>query len=225
MLNQKICVLYKELRKKHGLPQDQWSLWCARPKTVQQREAVIVGAILTQNTNWENVEKALVNLKTARKLSLRSIVSLRLATLAQLIKPAGYNNIKARYLKNVAEFFVRQGGVLKLKKQTEAKLRPQLLALKGVGPETADSILLYALDKPMFVIDEYTRRLVKKQRLVRNFNYEFLQTLFMNNLSKNYKLYQDFHALIVIDQKFQMNGQNSVLSVRPRENIKSQDFL
>jgi endonuclease-3 related protein len=88
-----------------------------------------------------------------------------------------------------------------MKKEDGKKLREKLLKLKGIGPETADSILLYALDKPVFVIDEYTRRLVKKRNLAKNFSYKFLQELFEKNLKKDFRLYQDFHALIVIDGK------------------------
>jgi endonuclease-3 related protein len=88
-----------------------------------------------------------------------------------------------------------------MKKEDGKKLREKLLKLKGIGPETADSILLYALDKPVFVIDEYTRRLVKKRNLAQKFSYDFLQDLFEKNLKKDLRLYQDFHALIVIEGK------------------------
>jgi len=112
--------------------------------------------------------------------------------------------VKARYLFNLTKFIIKNYGSLEKMKKVELKeLREKLLRLKGIGPETADSILLYALDKPIFVIDEYTRRLIKKYTLEDKMNYQYLQKSFEENLKKNYRLYQDFHALIVIDGKNQ----------------------
>ena len=196
--------LYKELKKKYGMPKGQWKLWCKRPKTGKEREEVIVGAILTQRTNWKNVELALNNLKKTKINSLKDIYQLGAKKLAPLIKPSGFYRTKAQYLINLARFIIKNYGSLERMKGAELKeLREELLKLKGIGPETADSILLYALDKPIFVIDEYTRRLVKKQGLADNLSYAFLQKLFEENLRKDFRLYQDFHALIVI------NGKNS----------------
>jgi endonuclease-3 related protein len=110
--------------------------------------------------------------------------------------------MKADYLFHLAEFILRKyNDVEKMKEANTEQLREELLDQKGVGPETADSILLYALEKPVFVIDEYTRRLVKSKDLSRNLSYAHLQRLFEENMRKNYELYQDFHALIVIDGK------------------------
>lgn len=194
--------LYKELKKKYGKPKTQWGLWCKRPKTEKERERVLIGAILTQRTNWKNVELALDNLRKRRAASLKGVYRLGSKKLAPLIKPAGFYKTKAGYLFNLAGFVVKNYGSLeRMKKAEEKALREELLKLKGIGPETADSILLYALDKPIFVIDEYTKRLVKKHNLAAKTDYHLLQKLFEKNLKKNLKLYQDFHALIVIDGK------------------------
>jgi endonuclease-3 related protein len=194
--------LYSELKTKHGRPQGQWRLWCKRPKSDKEREEVILGAILTQRTNWNNVELAIANLKAAKADSLKIISKAQKRRFAPLIKSSGFYKTKADYLLNLAKYIVKNyGNVAKMKKQNAEKLREELLRLKGVGPETTDSILLYALDKPVFVIDEYTRRLVKKRKLTQNLSYDFLQKLFEKNTKKYFRLYQDFHALIVIDSK------------------------
>jgi endonuclease-3 related protein len=116
----------------------------------------------------------------------------------QAIRPSGFYKTKAKYLFGVAEFFTKRRGEIK---------RDDLLNLKGVGKETADSILLYALEKPVFVIDEYTRRLVEKKKLTKNLSYDYLQKLFEKNMPRNWRLYQDFHALIVIDGKNKNYGK------------------
>ena len=194
--------LYKELKNKYGRPKGQWVLWCKRPKTGREREKVLIGAILTQRTNWKNVELALNNLKRAKICSLKDIHQLGVKKLAPLIKPSGFYRAKANYLFHLVEFILENYGNLeKMRKVNLKELREQLLKLNGIGPETADSILLYALDKTVFVIDEYTRRLVKKLGLAKNLSYTFLQQLFEKNLRKDFRLYQDFHALIVIDGK------------------------
>jgi len=194
--------LYKELRRSYGMPKGQWTLWCKRPKTKKEREEVIIGAILTQRTNWKNVEMALSNLKKAKAHSLKDIYRLGEKKLAHLIKPSGFYQTKASYLFHSAKFILgKYKSLAKMGRLDLKELREQLLELKGIGPETADSILLYALDKPVFVIDEYTRRLVKRRGLAKDLSYAFLQKLFEKNLRKDFRLYQDLHALIVIDGK------------------------
>lgn len=194
--------LYEELRRKYGRPNGQWVLWCKRPKTEREREEIVIGAILTQRTNWNNVELALSNLKKAKIHSFKDIYKLDIKKLATLIKPSGFYRAKANYLFHSVEFILKNYGDLeKMRKVNLEELKEQLLKLKGIGPETADSILLYALDKPIFVIDEYTRRLIQKRGLAKNLSYAFLQKLFEKNLRKDFRLYQDFHALIVIDGK------------------------
>lgn len=196
--------LYRELLKKHGAPEGQWGLWCRRPKTIRQREEVIIGAILTQNTNWQNVVKAVDNLKDAKKCSLKAVRDLPLDELEKLIRPSGFYKVKAKYLQGVAKYILESGGVGKLMKRDIRELRDEILKLKGVGAETADSILLYGLDMPVFVIDEYTRRLVKNRKISRSFDYEKLRKLFEDNLPKKFELYQDLHALIVVEGKRQV---------------------
>ncbi len=197
-----LMKVYHKLRQKYGEPKGQWLLWCKRPKTLKEREKVVTGAILTQRTNWKNVELALANLKKAKITSLKDINRLGERSLAPLIRPSGFYQTKAHYLFNLAQFIVKNyGDVVKMKEKDSSELREKLLGLKGIGPETCDSILLYALDKPVFVIDEYTRRLVKKQKLAPKTDYYFLQKLFEKNIKKNFIFYQDFHALIVIDGK------------------------
>lgn len=194
--------LYRELRKKYGKPKGQWKLWCKRPKTGKEREEVIIGAILTQRTNWKNVELAINHLKKAKIKSLKDIYLKGKRSLAPFIKPSGFYRVKARYLFSLAKFIIENYcSLAKMKKEKPEKLREKLLKLRGIGPETADSILLYGLDKPVFLVDEYTKRLAKKRKLSQNLSYDFLQELFEKNLRKNFKLYQDFHALIVIEGK------------------------
>ena len=195
--------LYKELKRKYGSPRGQWSLWCKRPKTEKEREEVLIGAILTQRTNWKNVDLVFNNLKRAKIDSLKDILRTETQRVRDLIKPCGFYKTKSRYLIHLVRFVFKNYGSLAEMRRSDAKgLREQLLKLKGIGPETADSILLYALDKPIFVIDEYTRRLTEKRGLTKDLNYTSLQGLFKENLRKDFRLYQDFHALIVID------GQN-----------------
>jgi len=161
---------------------------------------VMVGAILTQNTAWTNVEKAIANLKHARRLSFRAMRRISKTQLAQLIRPAGYFNIKADRLKHFVDFLNRecQGNILRLKKQNTSQLREKLLSVKGIGPETADSILLYALEKPSFVIDAYTKRIFSRHGLASVSDcYETWQKIFTGSLPVKLDLYNDYHAQIV----------------------------
>jgi endonuclease III related protein len=196
--------LYKELKNKYGFPKGQWKLWCKRPKTRREREKVIIGAVLTQRTSWNNVELVLDNLKKAKADSLKAIHRLGKRKLSPLIRSSGFYRAKADCLLGLAGFVLKDcGGLGKMKETDRRELRERLLGLKGIGPETADSILLYALDKPCFVVDEYTRRLVKKRGLAEDISYASLQEMFGKSLKKDFRLYQDFHALIVIDGKNQ----------------------
>lgn len=161
---------------------------------------VIVGAILTQNTAWSNVERALANLKKEGLLTPKKLYNLDVKRLAQLIRPAGYFNIKSARLKEFLKFlFKRHNGSLKnMFSCGTADLRQQLLAVKGIGPETADSILLYAANKPVFVVDAYTKRIFSRHNLIGNkADYDEVQRLFMDKLPRSRKLYNEYHALIV----------------------------
>ncbi|MGE3258264.1 MAG: endonuclease III domain-containing protein [Geobacter sp.] len=159
-----------------------------------------VGAILTQNTNWGNVEKAIANLKAADCLTLSGIAALPSQQLAALIRPAGYFNVKARRLQSFCSCVLEacQGDLEQLFAQDWRQLRPWLLAINGIGPETADSILLYAANQPSFVVDAYTRRIFSRLGLVdETIAYEPLRSFCMQQLPEDPALFNEFHALIV----------------------------
>ena len=150
---------YTALLARYG-PQNWWP--------AHSRFEVIVGAYLTQNTNWSNVEKALVNLRRARRLSISAMRALPLDELETLVRPSGYFRQKARNLKMFIAFLDRQysGSLTRMFAAPTAKLRAELLELNGVGPETADSILLYAGNHPVFVVDAYTRRVLLRHGII-----------------------------------------------------------
>lgn len=198
-----VYQIYDALKKRYGKPEGQWKLWCKRPKTNKEKEQVIIESVLTQRANWKNVCYAVSNLKKEGVLSLKKIISTNEEKLQQLIRPSGFYKIKAHRLKILCNFIVNEcGGIERAEKIPLEILRNKLLSLNGIGEETADDILLYAFEKPVFVIDEYTRRLVKRYNLTDKLSYRHLQEFFEKSLGeKNYALYQDFHALIVIDGK------------------------
>ena len=161
---------------------------------------VAVGAILTQNTNWGNAARAIAALKDRDLLAPQALRELPETELAQLIRPAGYYNLKARRLRNFLDFLADHfdNSMARLAAADLARLRPALLDIKGVGPETADSILLYALDKPTFVVDVYTFRILSRHGLAaEGCAYEELRQLFMEHLPAQAPLYQEYHALLV----------------------------
>lgn len=161
---------------------------------------VAVGAILTQNTNWSNVEKAIINLKKEEALSAKTLHRISASDLAGHIRPAGYFNIKAKRLKNFIHFLhdEYQGSMARMAKETLPVVRNKLLSVNGIGPETADSIILYALEKPVFVIDAYTKRILSRHTILgHNESYETYQNLFHNKLGKDVLLFNEYHALIV----------------------------
>jgi endonuclease-3 related protein len=161
---------------------------------------VMIGAILTQNTAWSNVEKAIAALTKADMLCPKKILKADLRKLRRLIRPSGYYNQKAARLKDYSRFFMEEyrGSVKKMAAKDTVELRDKLLAVKGVGPETADSILLYALDKPVFVVDAYTRRAFSRLGcLPPGVDYETAREFFTRHLPVDVPLYNDFHAQIV----------------------------
>ena len=163
---------------------------------------VVVGAVLTQNAAWSNVEKAIAQLKTGRLLTLHAILDSDHDTLAAAIRPSGYFNIKARRLRNLCEYLAAQGGLEAFSAMPLAVQRAGLLGVNGVGPETADDILLYALDRPVFVIDAYTRRLLQRYRLASGEeSYESLRVAFERAMQGDVYAYQQYHALIVMHAK------------------------
>jgi endonuclease-3 related protein len=190
-MQSKLLVIYKKLYRAFG-PQHWWP--------GETPLEVAVGAILTQNTNWGNVEKAIKNLKKERKLNAASLHSLPAGRLATLIRPAGYFNIKAKRLKHFMDFFVREygGSMAKMKKEDAEAIRKKLLAVNGIGPETADSIILYALEKPVFVIDAYTKRVLSRHNILdHNSSYDKCQEFFHLNLGRDVQLFNEYHALVV----------------------------
>ncbi len=177
-----LLKIYNRLLKHFG-PQDWWPM--QRGFKPPEWE-VCIGAVLTQNTNWGNVELALKNLKKADLLSRKDIEKTRKKRLAALIRPAGYYNQKARKLRILASF-------------SGKPTRENLLGLWGLGPETVDSILLYAHGEPYFVIDAYTRRVFSRMglQLDTKTDYEEIRSIFEDNLPRDVSLYKEFHALIV----------------------------
>ncbi len=183
--------IYETLLAEYG-PQEWWP--------ARTRAEMMIGAILTQNTSWANVEKALLNLRKHNALKFRALDVLPAGQIAELIRPAGYFNQKAGYLQAFTEMLRDyDGSIDRLFRLDTPALRKQLLAVKGVGPETADSMLLYAARRPVFVVDAYTRRLLahfgfKKESEDR---YDRIAALFTAALPADVQLYNEYHALIV----------------------------
>ena len=171
---------------------------------------IMVGAVLTQNTAWTNVEKAIANLVKHDKLSAAGIVAARKDHLANWLRPSGYFNVKAERLKNFCRWYVEAGGFNALSTLDTDTLRDSLLSINGVGPETADDMLLYAFNRPVFVIDAYTRRLFSRLGLIAGDEaYEDLRLAYEDRLASDAGLYNEFHALIVLHAR-------TICRVRPR---------
>jgi endonuclease III related protein len=188
---QTLRKIYKALYEAYG-PQHWWP--------GESPTEIAIGAVLVQNTNWQNVEKAITRLREAGLLDWEALYRISTPELAELIRPAGYYKIKARRLKNLVAWLCEQhGGKLEnLEDLRLAELREQLLAINGIGPETADSILLYALDRPTFVVDTYTARVVRRHNLIdEDIDYHLLKSLFEDNLPEDQRLFNEFHALLV----------------------------
>ncbi|MEK6644350.1 MAG: endonuclease III domain-containing protein [Planctomycetota bacterium] len=161
---------------------------------------VIIGAILTQNTNWKNVEKAIERLRAAKMIDWAALRDVKESDLAELIRPSGYFNIKAKRLKAFTAWIWRhhEGDIESLRKVPLPQLRPELLSIHGIGHETADSILLYALGRTTFVVDAYTRRVAVRHRLAREgWTYDQIKRLFEANVTADEATYNEYHALIV----------------------------
>ncbi len=189
--NNKIIEIFDRMFRRFGA-QDWWP--------GDSPFEMMVGAVLTQNTNWKNVEKALINLKSEGLLSVNKMYEVDVEKLAESIRPAGYYNIKAKRLKNLVALIADdyEGDLELLFDQDTESLRMALLSVKGIGPETADSIVLYAAEKPVFVIDAYTYRILFRHNMIdEQISYEELQEFFMSSLEEDHKLFNEFHALIV----------------------------
>jgi endonuclease-3 related protein len=160
----------------------------------------MMGAILTQSAAWRNVEKAITNLKQAKALSPEALRQILLSELATLLHPCGYYNAKAQKLKSLAHWLgnAYADDLNKLFATDTYFLRQELLSVPGIGQETADSIILYAASKPIFVIDAYTRRIIDRIGLAsENNDYSTYQALFMDNLPADTQLFNEYHALLV----------------------------
>jgi len=186
-----VLTIYEKLNAHYG--NLQW--WPA--KTPYE---VIVGAVLTQNTAWSNVEKAIANF--GDNLSPQFVLDANIAKLIDIIRPAGFFNQKAAYLKTVTEWFAGYDfDVPTIRREPLEKLRPELLSVKGIGKETADSILLYAFNFPTFVVDAYTVRLCERYSVETGKGYDAVKTHFEGNLPRSVEIYNNYHALIVINGK------------------------
>lgn len=191
-MKKQLLQIYGRLRKRFG--HQNW--WPGETPL-----EVMIGAILTQNTSWTNVEKAISNLKKGNLLNLKDLLKIGEVKLAKLIKPSGYFNQKAKKLKNFARFIKKNfnGSVKGMKRLPLKAMREKLLSVKGIGPETADSMLLYALGKRIFVVDAYTKRILSRIGLCSEHDgYPETQKLFMDNIPGSLRLYNDYHAQLVM---------------------------
>ncbi len=199
MSHQKTLLkIYNDLLKKHS-HQGWWPIKgkyhqnnYKYPKKEEEKFEIFIGAILTQNTSWKNVEKVLENLQNKNLLNPKAILKTKKAQLANIIRSSGYFNQKAKKLKEFCKFYINNKKI---------QTREQLLSIWGIGKETADSILLYAHKQPIFVIDSYTKRLMNKLLKINFKTYDEWQNFFHKNLPKDYKLFNEFHALIVAESK------------------------
>ena len=186
-----LMKIYKRLYKAYG-PMHWWP--------AETPFEVMVGAILTQNTSWRNVEKAIQKLKGKGILYPEGIRRMKRKELAPLIRSSGYYRIKADRLKVFIDFLFEEyaGDIKRMKRGRLDELREKLLAIRGIGPETADSILLYGLKKSIFVVDAYTKRILSRHGIIsEKASYEEVQKLFMNHLPHDEKLFNEYHALFV----------------------------
>jgi endonuclease-3 related protein len=190
-MHELLLRIYEQLLEAFG-PQNWWP--------GDSTEEIIIGAILTQNTNWKNVERAIANLKSADRLSFSKISAVSESRLGRLIKPSGYFRIKARRLIATAELFTKNSrdNHRYWRKGDIQKLRQKLLDTYGIGKETADSILLYAFERPTFVVDAYTVRIAERHGLCKaEDDYDAVKRIYESGLPRRVNLYNEYHALLV----------------------------
>ena len=190
-LRRRLLRLYDRLSRRFG-PQGWWP--------GRSAFEVVVGAILTQGTAWVNVERAIARLRAAGALAPRTLDTLPRRRLAALVRPSGFFQVKTRRLRAFVRHVVRRhrGDLRAFLRQPVSALRAELLTIPGIGPETADSILLYAAGRPVFVVDAYTRRILARHRIVPHaVGYAALQALFVENLPRDPALFNEYHALLV----------------------------
>ena len=189
--SERIRKFYEELHKKFG-PQGWWPAGTALE--------CILGAILTQSTSWKNVEKAIDNLKSEKLISVERLNLINAEELAELIRPSGYYNQKAVKIKNFISFLAEEfsGSLDNMFATDKTLLRQKLLSIKGIGPETADSIMLYAGGMPVFVVDAYTWRVLLRHGIAPEVtSYGEIQELFTDSLPEDAGMYNEYHALLV----------------------------
>lgn len=197
----KLRSTYRRLLKAYG-PQHWWP--------GESRFEIMVGAVLTQNTAWLNVERAIANLKAANALTPQAILAASPKRLASWLKPSGYFNVKAKRLRAFCRWLLARKGAAQLARVPTAVLRAEMLTVHGVGPETADDILLYAFERPVFVVDAYTKRVFTRLGVLRGHEgYESVRQFFESNLKTDVALLNEYHALIVRHGK-------DVCRVKPR---------
>lgn len=190
-LRRRLLRLYDRLGRRYG-PQHWWP--------ARSRSEIVIGAILTQNAAWRNVERAITRLRAAGALDLRAVLALPPARLAALLRPSGTFRLKARRLRAFARHVARRHGgrLARLLALPLPALRTELRGIAGIGPETADAIALYAAGRPIFVVDAYTRRILGRHRLVApDADDETVQALLMGHLPHDPALFNEFHALLV----------------------------
>lgn len=190
-VSNRIRDFYNALYSRYG-PQDWWP--------AESELECILGTILTQNTSWKNVEKAFENLKSRGLISVDKLDSISTEKLALLIRPSGYFNQKAVKIKTFISYVKKayNGELGKMLDEDTDRLREKLLSIKGIGPETADSILLYALKRPVFVIDTYTSRVLSRHSMVSmETSYQEMQELLMNSVPNDVQVFNEYHALFV----------------------------
>jgi endonuclease-3 related protein len=190
---EKLLLIYEKLYHfygpQHWWPADNWF-------------EVTIGAILTQNTTWKNVEKSIHNIKQNNLMNPNKLYELEKNELAKIIKSSGFYNLKSERIKNFLEWLKAYDfEYSNIRKKSYTELRRELLNIKGIGKETADSILLYAFNYPVFVVDSYTKRLFNRLGFELSDNYDEIQNFFENMLEQDEKLYNEFHALIVKHSK------------------------
>ncbi|ANB03411.1 endonuclease III domain-containing protein [Ectothiorhodospira sp. BSL-9] len=190
---QRLKQVFDRLSEHHG-PLDWWP--------GDSGFEVMVGAILTQNTAWSNVEQAIANLKRAEVLTPERILALPPEELGVLIRPSGYFNVKSKRLRSFCQWYLEQGGEAVLSAWNTGMLRTKLLSVNGVGPETADDILLYAFERPVFVVDAYTRRLFSRLGMADGDEpYESLRASVEAVIGDDVPMLNELHAVIVIHGK------------------------
>ena len=215
---EKLTAIYCALQKVFG--KSGW--WPA-----ESRLEVMLGAVLTQNTAWSNVEKAIANLREQNLLDFAVLQRLEINELAALIRPSGCFRLKALRIKALLAWLDErcQGDLARLASLDTEQLREQLLAVKGIGPETADAILLYALDRPAFVVDSYTRRIFSRHGLVEpEIDYQELRDFFTDALPEDVEMFREYHAYLVGVAKNWCRRQNPDCAHCPLRIFLEQDF-